>query len=110
MKWWSPEPTFGLSRPFGTKGYQAMPEEIVRKLEARALASEAGASLKPVQDRQIVVRVEARSLEMMRKEAVVKLERPQGSSFAIICDEGAYLGGDDTAPPPLSYFSAGIAF
>ncbi len=86
-----------------------MAEEIVRKLEARA-AAEAGASLKPVQDREIIVRVEARSLEKMRKQAVVTLEQPQGSAFAILCDEGAYLSGDDTAPPPLSYFSASIAF
>jgi hypothetical protein len=26
------------------------------------------------------------------------------------CDEGAYLGGDNEAPPPLVYFSAAIAF
>ncbi len=87
-----------------------MAEEIVRKLEARGAAAEAGSSLKPVQDRELIVRVEARSLEKMRKQAVVTLEQPQGSTFTILCDEGAYLGGDDTAPPPLSYFSAGIAF
>jgi hypothetical protein len=87
-----------------------MPEEIVRKLSERQVAAEAGASLKPVQDREIVVRVEARSLGKMRKQAIVTLEKPQGSTFAILCDEGAYLAGDDTAPPPLSYFSAGIAF
>jgi uncharacterized OsmC-like protein len=28
----------------------------------------------------------------------------------IICDEGAYLGGDDSAPPPLAYYSVSIAF
>jgi hypothetical protein len=87
-----------------------MSESIVTKLENRASAAEAGSSLQPVQAREIMVRVEACSLEKMRKRAVVRLERPHGSSFAIICDEGAYLGGDDTAPPPLSYFSAAIAF
>jgi len=30
-------------------------------------------------------------------------------AFSITCDEGAYLAGEDTAPPPLAYFSAGIA-
>ena len=53
--------------------------------------------------------VEARSLEGM-KEAVVTLEQPVGRVFRMRCDEGACLAGDDTAPPPLSYFSAAIAF
>lgn len=30
--------------------------------------------------------------------------------FEIVCDEGKNLGGDDTAPPPLAYFAASIAF
>ena len=30
--------------------------------------------------------------------------------FEIICDEGLSLGGDDTAPPPLAYFAASVAF
>lgn len=30
--------------------------------------------------------------------------------FEMICDEGKNLGGDDTAPPPLAYFAASIAF
>jgi hypothetical protein len=45
-----------------------------------------------------------------KKRATVTLEQPEGSTFSIICDEGAYLAGEDTAPPPLAYFSAGIAF
>jgi hypothetical protein len=56
------------------------------------------------------VQVEARALEGMKKEAVVTLEQPVGSVFRMRCDEGAYLSGDDTAPPPPSYFSAAIAF
>ncbi len=32
------------------------------------------------------------------------------SKFTILCDEGAAIGGDDTAPPPLAYFAASIAF
>jgi hypothetical protein len=30
--------------------------------------------------------------------------------FTIDCDEGPALGGEDTAPPPLAYFSAALAF
>ena len=30
--------------------------------------------------------------------------------FEIPCDEGPELGGDDTAPPPLAYFGAALAF
>tara|TARA_R110002096_G_scaffold49157_1_gene130141 strand:+ start:7344 stop:7583 length:240 start_codon:yes stop_codon:yes gene_type:complete len=30
--------------------------------------------------------------------------------FEMICDEGKNLGGDNTAPPPLAYFAASIAF
>lgn len=83
---------------------------IVKKLRGRSDPEEAGSSLKPVQKREIVLQVEAQSLENMRKQASVTVEHPTGSTFSIICDEGAYLGGDDSAPPPLAYFSAGIAF
>ena len=31
-------------------------------------------------------------------------------TFEIICDEGKIIGGDNTAPPPLAYFAASIAF
>jgi len=30
--------------------------------------------------------------------------------FEIICDEGVILGGDNSAPPPLAYFAASVAF
>lgn len=30
--------------------------------------------------------------------------------FEILCDEGAAIGGDDTAPPPLAYFGSALAF
>jgi len=36
--------------------------------------------------------------------------QPAGSRWAIKCDEGTRVGSDDTAPPPLAYFSAGLAF
>jgi hypothetical protein len=82
--------------------------EVVRKLEQRS--TDSPSSLRETQDRELRVHVAAESLEKMRKRAVVTLEQPVGSVFEIHCDEGAYLAGDDTAPPPLSYFSAAIAF
>ena len=30
--------------------------------------------------------------------------------FEIVCDESAMIGGADSAPPPLAYFAASIAF
>lgn len=54
--------------------------------------------------------VEASALEKQRKTAEVTLEAPPGRTFTIECDEGAYLNGDDTAPPPLSYLASSIAF
>jgi hypothetical protein len=83
-------------------------EPIVEKVEERR--HDTPSSLQETQDRELRVRVEARSLDGMKKEAVVTLEQPVGSAFRMRCDEGAYLAGDDTAPPPLSYFSAAIAF
>jgi hypothetical protein len=83
-------------------------ESIVEKVEQRS--HDSPSSLQETQDRELRVRVEARTVEGMKKEALVTLEQPVGSVFRMRCDEGAYLAGDDTAPPPLSYFSAAIAF
>ena len=54
--------------------------------------------------------VESRTLDGQRKEAQVQLKKPPGTAFTIHCDEGAYLNGADTAPPPLAYLSSSIAF
>jgi hypothetical protein len=32
------------------------------------------------------------------------------AQFEMLCDEGAAIGGDDTAPPPLAYFGAALGF
>lgn len=88
-------------------------EEIVKKLVSRSAKPGPGGipgSLQPQQDRELIVTLEAESLDGMKKRAIVTLEKPEGSTFSILCDEGAYLGGEDTAPPPLAYFSAAIAF
>lgn len=88
-------------------------EDIVKKVKSRAAEPGPGGvpgSLQPQQDRELIVSLEAESLTGMKKRAIITLERPVGSTFSIVCDEGAYLGGEDSAPPPLAYFSAGIAF
>jgi hypothetical protein len=61
-------------------------------------------------DRDVVVSLEARALENQRKEAEVSMVQPAGDTFRIVCDEGAYLGGEGEAPSPLAYFSASLAF
>ncbi len=64
--------------------------------------------LSPVQKKDITITVEAHSAGKMRKEARVTSAR--GETFTLACDESAHLGGENTAPPPLAYFSASIAF
>jgi hypothetical protein len=48
--------------------------------------------------------------EVIPQEGQVKLGSVQG--FTVLCDEGAHgtLGGTDTAPSPLGYFTVGIGF
>ncbi len=47
--------------------------------------------------------VTARTTEGQRKAATF-------DHFEIPCDEGAAIGGDDSAPPPLAYFASALAF
>ena len=58
----------------------------------------------------IEVVVESEALEKQRKKSQVTLKQPVGTTFTIYCDEGSYLNGDDTAPPPLAYLSSSVAF
>ena len=44
------------------------------------------------------------------KRGTVKPNIASFGAFELICDEGAAIGGSDTAPAPLSYLAAGIAF
>lgn len=39
-----------------------------------------------------------------------QLKKANFDIFEILCDEGAAIGGDNTAPPPLAYFGAALAF
>ncbi len=54
--------------------------------------------------------IEAKALDKQRKEAAATPIFPEGTTFTIHCDEGTYLQGDDTAPPPLAFLSSSIAF
>lgn len=57
---------------------------------------------------QIDIRVSARALEGMQKEACVQYG-PTGTVWHMVCDEGPYLNGTDLAPFPLAFFAAGLA-
>jgi len=54
------------------------------------------------------VNVEAHAEERQKKRAYVQVNIPGFSPAKLYCDEQTPVG-DDTAPPPLAYFSAGIA-
>jgi len=56
-----------------------------------------------VSKRDIVVEADGETLETMLKMGHVR-------GFTVMCDEGARVGGDDTAPSPLAYFTIGIGF
>ena len=53
--------------------------------------------------RDIVVEASAETLEKMRKTGQVR-------GFTVMCDEGENIGGDNTAPPPLAYFTIAVGF
>ena len=80
--------------------------DIVRKTEAIETAPRAGGA--DGARREIVITLEAETLD--RQQKLARVRAGQGSTFEILCDEGTHLGGDDAAPSPLSYFSAGVAF
>jgi hypothetical protein len=58
--------------------------------------------------RTITLHVEAETQDRQLKHAIIS--GGSTSPFEVYCDEGVYLGGDDSAPSPLAYFSLGIAF
>ena len=88
-------------------------DEIVKKVAEATPTAPAPTGQPGSLDRDIRIRVRAQTMSRQKKEAEVWSEvggQPAGSRWAIQCDEGARVGGDDTAPPPLAYFSAGLAF
>jgi uncharacterized OsmC-like protein len=46
----------------------------------------------------------------LMKRCYVKPNVPSFGAFELYCDEGSMIGGSDSAPAPLSYLAAGIAF
>jgi len=58
---------------------------------------------------EVAVRLEARALEGMQKEALVHYG-PNNTVWRMVSDEGPYLNGTDLAPFPLAFYSAGMAF
>ena len=81
-------------------------EQIVRKIELKE--SDPCLGVQDGSRREIVISLEAETLDRQKK--IARVHAGRGSTFEMLSDEGQYLGGDDTAPPPLAYFSAGIAF
>ena len=61
-----------------------------------------------VTKREVVFELEARNITPMLKIATVSRNRED--AYTIACDEGKHLGGQGSAPPPLAYFSAAVAF
>lgn len=61
---------------------------------------------------EVTFESEARILEGMRKIAVTYVKRAGGEqeAYALLSDEGPHLGGERSAPTPLTYFVAGVAF
>jgi hypothetical protein len=54
-------------------------------------------------NREIVLEANAETLKKMRKEG-----RARG--FTVYCDEAERTGGENSAPPPLAYFSLSLGF
>lgn len=50
------------------------------------------------------------SFEVLTEKGERQTKKARFDQFEMICDEGTNLGGDNTAPPPLAYFAASIAF
>ena len=63
-----------------------------------------------VEGKIIQLRLTAESREGMKKRAVATQDAPGFGTFSIWCDESTTLGGEDSAPAPLTYFGAAIAF
>jgi uncharacterized OsmC-like protein len=87
---------------------------IVRKVDGQVAPSCFGVTpfrrAKPEEPVRFEVNLVAEAGGKMRKQARVEPNLEGWSAFDIACDEGLALGGEDTAPPPLAYLSAGVAF
>ena len=90
--------------------------EIVRKLAAAPtqVPQSSGPASGSAGTMEIRIRVNAETQGGQKKRAEVWGETATGAQrntrWEMHCDEGQAVGGEDTAPPPLAYFSAGLAF
>lgn len=64
---------------------------------------------RPPEPLHFEVNIVAEAHDRQKKSGVVQVNIPGFSPAKIYCDEQTPVG-DDTAPPPLAFFSAGIAF
>lgn len=64
---------------------------------------------RPPEPLHFEVNIVAEAHERQKKSGAVQVNIPGFSPAKLYCDEQKPVG-DDTAPPPLAYFSAGIAF
>ena len=89
-------------------------EPIVSKVaEAPALSTLAPIAFAPPTPGgavEFVMDLTAEALDGARKRAIVKPNLPGWGAFEIRCDEGPSIGGTDSAPAPLAYLAAGVAF
>ncbi len=72
-----------------------------------------GATFSPAGDVEVSANQMLKFGTFYRPEPIFENRRPDGSEagrFTIVSDEGAALGGQGTAPAPLQYFLAAIAF
>lgn len=85
-------------------------ERIVTKI-ADAAQRESGAPIEGLGAApRIHVRAESAGGHKKVAEAWAVVGGTDLSRWRIHCDEGAIIGGEDSAPPPLVYFGAAIAF
>ncbi len=84
--------------------------KIDRMPEPTAFRIETAKKSKEGLDLEVHVLAELSPGSGLVKRAYVKPNVPSFGAFELYCDEGMSIGGSDTAPAPLSYLAAGIAF
>lgn len=84
---------------------QSIGQSLVFKVSERSVMLKAP----PYAGDEIAIRLQARALEGMQKEAIVYYG-PSNTAWRMVSDEGPYLNGTDLAPFPLAFYSAGMAF
>ena len=57
---------------------------------------------------EVVFRCRGTAEGKMRNALAVEMEKPWAESYTLATDEGKYLGGEGTAPPPLALFVASL--